>query len=107
MQPTGKTFALAKRVSLADEHKKSGLQYLLRQVLIGHPAAAQTQKKRPMALNNGLEGGLLAVVQEAIEQFAIRATSEGVYLELPKESGHRIWRHDEPIVERPNRALPI
>ncbi len=83
---------ILQRVALADEHHERGLERVVRIGGVAEDAAAGAQHHRGVPADQRGERGLVAVVEESGEQFAVRGgvrVEAGRHAAKPVGSGHR------------------
>src|SRR5262249_43078214 len=86
VEPTGDRVPPAHGGCLAREDEEGGLEGILRIRAVAQDAPAHAQDHRPVAADEGGEGGLVALVAEPAKQFAVG----GVLSRLSRGAGAEV-----------------
>src|SRR5262249_15832382 len=107
VEPGGEALTLADAAGLADEDEEGGLEGVVGLVGVAQHLAADTADERPVAAEEGLEGGRVAAGDEAGEQLAVAAVGgrAGKAAELSQDVGEVPVGHG-PALPQGHNAPP-
>ena len=81
MKPGPQHGAIADRAGLPDQDEEGGLEGVLRIVRVGEDPPADPEHHRPVAAEDGLEGFLVPLREEPVEELAFAGSRHGPFRE--------------------------